>query len=567
MNRFNELLPLSISLLLLISGTIFSQEVRPGKKIISAGWDMPTTEYMRENWEAMDARGIFDGCTFNLSAVTPDGKKRVSSLNLWDGEKWEPEWFQSAAANLDACKFQHMTENFILIISHPGTVRWEDEAGWNVLREKFTILSQTAKHGKIRGFALDFEDYGGGLFIFHTERGLSWEDTKSLVRRRGREFMQALTSSFPDADFLAYNLNNMMQHAGNAENPDAVLESDTYGLLPFFLDGMLDALPENARLIDGCGYGYVADSLADFQTRTVNVKQWNGPCERLVSPENRRKYRAQLQTGFGLYLDSYINPPGSSYYFGEKDGGTRLEHFAENLATALSTSDEYVWLYGEGGRWYGQKSLYECVEDPNVKSVGKFRSWEVLLPGISDLICRVKNPHDWALCRMEALKKEGKLLNLAQNPSFSEGESGKMPSHYSFWQNGESHGTARWDETVSFPGTPAGACLLENTAQGCILQSVPAVSGERYFICLKSRRLGYASVSTLIQWQHEDGAWNYEVPSLTLFPSPLPDSDWCSCSAVVTVPPDCGRIVITPSVKRQAPESKVWFDELEIYKL
>lgn len=556
-----------ITVILLRPVQIQAQIDPASKKIISAGWDMPTTEYLRQNWEAMDARGVFDGCTFNLAAASPDGKIRVTSLNLWDAQKWEPEWFQSAEENLDACKFQNATENFILIITHPGTVTWNDEAGWAILREKFSILSKVAKHGKIRGFALDFEDYGGGLFVFHPERGLSWDETKRLVRQRGREFMAGLSAEVPDAVFLAYNLNNMMQHAGGAADPDVVLESDTYGLLPVFLDGMLDALPEGARLVDGCGYGYVADSLEDFQTRTLRVKQWDGPCERLVSPENRGKYRSQMQVGFGLYLDSYINPEGSAYYFGEKAGGTRLDHFAENLGRALDCADEYVWLYGEGGRWYGQKSLYECVENPDVKSVGKFRSWEVLIPGIADRIRWVHRPTDWAMQRVKELRAAGKLENLAQNPSFSEGEAGKMPVSYSFWQNGASHGTARWDETVTFPGSPAGACLLEKVENGCILQSVPVRPGERYLIRLKSLRSGAAAVSTLIQWQHENGAWKYEIPNLTIFPVSLPDSEWSESTAVVTIPPDCGRLVLTPGVKRQSEGGKVWFDELEIYRL
>ena len=54
----------------------------------------------------------------------------------------------------------------------------------------------------------------------------------------------------------------------------------------------------------------------------------------------------QMQVSTGMYLDMYINPTNSPWYFPPKDG-SRLETFRRNLAQALDAADEYIWLYTE----------------------------------------------------------------------------------------------------------------------------------------------------------------------------------------------------------------------------
>ena len=549
------------------------------KRLISAGWDMPTTEYLRANWREMDNWNLFDGCTFNLTALSGDKKKRLSSCGIWDAQVWEPAWFQTAREDLAACQFQNMTSNMVLIISHPGTVRWNDDPGWTILRDKLSLLSDVARAGKVIGFALDFEDYGGGLFSWNPDSDPAWKKTNQLARKRGAEFIHALTDKFPSAVLMAYNLNNMLYSEGEADNPDSALRGNAYALLPAFINGMLDALPPQAKLIDGCGYGYVMNSRTEFLERYRIMKQWNGPCARLTAPENQAKYRTQVQAGFGLYLDSYINEPGSSYYFGEKEGGTRLDHFIDNLKTALDCSDEFVWLYGEGGRWYGQKSLYEFVENPEVKSVGKFRGWEQLLPGISEQIRWTRDPSGWANRRLERLKEEGKLVNLVLNHDFTDGPQRKenekadepapsgMPQNYAFWQSSWSKGTAVWDPNITYPGNPNGSCRFEKTNQGCVIQSIFVESGQRYLVRFAVKKQGAAEVDLLLQWQDSKGNWLHDIPNKTVWPLEPNENGWAIGEATFEVSPAVGKLVLTAEVKRQSDSGKVWFDALEAYRI
>ena len=91
-------------------------------------------------------------------------------------------------------------------------------------------------------------------------------------------------------------------------------------LLPAFIDGMLDALPPGMILVNGCENGYCMDSAEAYLQAAREMRSWHCAGVRLVSPQNRAKYRQQVQAGFGFYLDMYLNPEGNHYYFPPLNG-------------------------------------------------------------------------------------------------------------------------------------------------------------------------------------------------------------------------------------------------------
>ena len=127
---------------------------------------------------------------------------------------------------------------------------------------------------------------------------------------------------------------------------------------------MLDALPPDMILVDGCEHGYYMDSAEAYLRAANEMRSWHGACTRLVSPENRAKYRQQVQAGFGFYLDMYLNPEGNRYYFPPLDG-SRLARLERNLGFARDAADEYVWIYGEQCRWWGPQR--ETCQTPRGK--------------------------------------------------------------------------------------------------------------------------------------------------------------------------------------------------------
>ena len=221
--------------------------------------------------------------------------------------------------------------------------------------------------------AIDFESYGAAQFRFDPAQGRTFAEATQLARRRGAQFVQAVAQEYPDAVLLALWLNSIHFKAGRSTQPESILVSSAYGLLPAFIDGMLDALPPDMILVDGCEHGYYMDSAEAYLQAANEMRSWHGACARLVSPENRAKYRQQVQAGFGFYLDMYLNPEGNRYYFPPLDG-SRLARLERNLGFARDAADEYVWIYGEQCRWWGPRR-----ELPN--TAGQGRLWEEAMPG------------------------------------------------------------------------------------------------------------------------------------------------------------------------------------------
>jgi hypothetical protein len=54
-------------------------------------------------------------------------------------------------------------------------------------------------------------------------------------------------------------MNSINLKAGASDAPQTILASAGYGLLPAFVDGMLNAAPPTKLLVDGCENGYYLD--------------------------------------------------------------------------------------------------------------------------------------------------------------------------------------------------------------------------------------------------------------------------------------------------------------------
>jgi hypothetical protein len=171
-------------------------------------------------------------------------------------------------------------------------------------------------------------------------------------------------------------------------SPEKYLEKDTYGLWPAFVNGMLDEAPPQMKLVDGNEKGYYMEG-TNYYIAANQMINLTGPAIALVSPSDRKKYRDQMQVGFGFYLDMYINPPGNPYYRGPIPGGTRLDRLRENLTAAVDASDQYVWIYGEQCKWWPSFQWSKDEMTNLEKTTGKGRLWEEALPGLTQTLANV----------------------------------------------------------------------------------------------------------------------------------------------------------------------------------
>jgi hypothetical protein len=549
---------LRFTVLLLCAGLAYRvAEAQPNQKFIELGWDIPSTAQLREHWQEMERTTPFDGVMFRVE-VDDDQGTRLSSQSIWDAKPWQREWLKAALEDLQACQFQRFKDNFVRFNATPGNLVWDDDAGWAALVEKAGHFAWLMKQSGCKGLAIDFESYGAAQFRFDASTHGTFAEATQLARRRGVQFVQAVAQEYPDAVLLALWLNSIHFKAGRSTNPESILVSSAYGLLPAFIDGMLDALLPEMILVDGCEHGYYMDSAEAYLRAANEMRSWHGACVRLVSPENHAKYRQQVQAGFGFYLDMYLNPEGHRYYFPPLDG-SRLARLQRNLGFARDAADEYVWVYGEQCRWWGPRR-----ELPN--TAGKGRLWEEAMPGITRTIAYVRDPVAAAKTVLAELRKSGQLENLAENPEFREpasAQSGAMPADFGAWQDDKtSSGQFTWDADVG-----DGSGRATKVKWGCFIQSLEAQPGEQYAVEVSCRSQGKTQPTLVIRWQTADNRWTQEQLDQT-FPFEPGEGQWQQAFGVVSVPEEVGNLVVLLSVRAQVTDQDTcWFDNLGVYRL
>ena len=308
-------------------------------------------------------------------------------------------------------KKPHLEESLLLFWMSPTRghrIRWDDDKGWANYAENMATVAWLAKQAGMKGLMLDPEEYGaqGGQLAQYIQ---SYEDppfpeTARLARQRGREVFSRIFAEFPDpVIFSLWCFKKFSYWLEDGRQPYPGNYADDSGeLLQHFLNGMLDVLPPEARVVEGTehysgsalDYAYVNDLVLNATTVLS-----------LVAPENVAKYRSQFYYGNTHYFDMYKmdgNPKGH-FYFGPVDG-SRLEHMRLNFEQSLRVATKYVWLYGEGsGKLFNWRDGH----------YGKKKTWDEVAPGLTETIMMVKDPLGLASRRRAALQKEGRLVNLA----------------------------------------------------------------------------------------------------------------------------------------------------------
>ena len=326
-------------------------DMRIRKKLIATGWDHPDSQRLLANLAEMEKRP-FDGVVLEVTGRTAEGKP-CPLREAFSNQKWQREWFQTSVDQLRTCKFTRFTDNFVTIGANPGNVDWFDDEGWQQIVEHWRIAAWLAKQSGLKGLLFDPEPYTPphSQFSYAAQPDRtqhSFNEYAAKARQRGREVMQAVAEEYPEITIFCYFMNSVNATATGRADPRPALAAQGYGLYPAMIDGWLDAAPPTVVLVDGCESAYLYNSRQQFLESAMQIK---GACQELVSPENRAKYRAQVQVSFGIYLDAYWNPKDSPWYI-DGLGGPRVERLRANTSAALAAADEYVWVYGERFRWW-----------------------------------------------------------------------------------------------------------------------------------------------------------------------------------------------------------------------
>lgn len=301
---------------------------------------------------------------------------------------------------------------------------WTDDAAWAAFAKNVAVMARLAKRGGLKGVITDFEDYWKQKQYRYDagKDGGTYASACKLARQRGREVFRAMFGEYPEISILTFQLLTTGGVYCDRRDPvdEMIARRD---LWPAFVNGILDVMPPTARLTDGNeDGGYLGRAeRGDFYRRVADLRVGVLP---LVAKENRAKYRAQVDVGFGLYVDSYQVATNSAYYMGPENG-KRIHRFESNLRQATACADGYIWFWGERGfciDW--PQDLKERSGNASWRSSGKgtwarkyftgrwgrIRPWRDQLDGDFDLmLAGVKDP---ARCVRDAFAGLASVTNL-----------------------------------------------------------------------------------------------------------------------------------------------------------
>jgi hypothetical protein len=533
---------------------VVKADMRRPKKLIATGWDMANSDTLLAQWAEMEARP-FDGVVVPVNGENADGPFELR----WAFKcgAWDPDWFSAAAQRLARIPFRRFTDNFVLVNANPGTVDWFNDNGWADIVEHCRIAAGVAKEAGFKGIIFDPEPYfpPNAQLKYAAQCGYkkhSFADYNAMAHIRGRQVMRAIVKEYPEITMLCYFMNSVFGRATGCADPKPALYAlgSSCDLYPAFIDGWLDVLPETATLVDGCELAYCYNSAEEYLEARALIKE---ACQDFVRPKNRAKYRAQVQVGYGCYIDAYINPRESRWYV-DGLGGPRVDRLRENVATALRLADEYVWIYGEQYSWWPTPD--ERVLDG---------TWPEKLPGCEAALRCARDPDGYARDQIAQRKQSGEFANRLENGEMREGAVDAPPTGWNAWQHPDSSGTLTWDPALGV-GT-GGSARIEGVSYGCIHQAYDVTPGQRYVVRADRLLQGNGIAFLRVRWQDKDRKWIHEPRDPLLFCCG-PRDQWSELLTTYTVPEDAVRSLVLLSVRDQRGVGDVaWFDNVELCEL
>ena len=440
--------------------------------------------------------------------------------------------------------------------SQKPRLKWADDAAWERAAHNMGILAWIAKEGRLDGFFIDHEDYQGTKQFEPCPEEGDYTIISRLARKRGAQIVTAMAAENPSLHLVFFwLLSHSTRWIGDPESDLAAIVAQRQDPWPAFVNGMLDALPPEMRLADGNEFGYLFR--ADKNDYIMDAFRQRQMLVQLVVPENRQKFRANVQVSSGHYLDCYSNTGGHWYL--PPLSGSRLARMEDNLHQGLACADETVWLFGERRqivKWEGNAARWNGV-----------KTWEEELPGFADVLRRLRNPRAWAEAKVSARRRAGSLKNLAE-AKLTEG--GEIPPPFSIWKGADCTGTL----TVEQVDGRRTLCATGVKKNGCFLVGVPDVRvGQWYYIEFDVK--GETDPRCGVQWQCM-GAYDWSIPARYPVFTPLAadrDSPSCTTSGwrhgtiTVRVPHGADRMMLHLSPKHKAADEKTYFANVAIYRL
>jgi len=121
-----------------------SEKQKKDKRVIEFGWDIPDTEFVKNNISEMEKKP-FNGVVLNVKYNNQD--KYLESI-AFSNIYLQYEGVSKAIEDLKATNFEKFTDNFLRFNVTPGNVDWYDD--WAPILNNVEIAARIAKAGELR---------------------------------------------------------------------------------------------------------------------------------------------------------------------------------------------------------------------------------------------------------------------------------------------------------------------------------------------------------------------------------------------------------------------------------
>jgi len=329
----------------------FASEPSGKGRVIEFGWDTPTIPWLCENAAITECTIAFDGIILDLAQRQGQGSL---SWIAWATNSIPFDVQQNAEEDIELlndANFTRLRENSFFRLNSSGWSAPPDwfDADFNTVVSNITFMASAVNQTALAGIAFDPEDYFSNCWHYPGQKysaTKTFEQYQVQVRQRGREIAAAIKSACPGRDFtLLFLFANSLPYISTQwwGHP---LSEDSYGLLPAFIDGLLDEAGEQIRVIDGIESAYPNKTLAEFQG---SISNYQGGASLSADPS---RYLSCVGIGFGTWMDYRSNDLG--WYTDPNE--FNLNHFTPetfNQAMDISTDlAELSWVYTQIPDWY-----------------------------------------------------------------------------------------------------------------------------------------------------------------------------------------------------------------------
>ncbi len=362
MKTSRTLSALGVVLFLMLS-CVASAQVVPGKALIEYGWDVPHPSFVAENIREMEKQP-FEGLIMRL----PAGMGRVLANKKHDENAVAGEF--EALANI---KWEKFTDNFICMYA-ASTMDWFSDEDWECVLHNVGLCAKAAKVGRCKGVCFDAEPYGDNPWHYPSQAHAdtkTFDEYQAIARKRGAQFIDKIEEYLDDPVIHTFFL--MSYFRGFVDEPDPKVrakqyEGMHYGLLPAFMDGMLDAIDPGTTMNDGNESSYYYQNAEQYR-ESANIMRNEG--WKLMSPGNQAKYKEHVKAAQALYVDHLFDMRTRKNISAHMTADERAKWFEHNVYYALATSDRYVWLYSEKMNWWLNRTIPPGLPEAIVSAKSK----------------------------------------------------------------------------------------------------------------------------------------------------------------------------------------------------